>query len=77
MKLQRTHGTMNVRPLLARHILALAVVVVVFAVLNSIPVHTSPSRRFYQIQRRVILGGADAVGDMALFVAVLPSDCNW
>jgi hypothetical protein len=40
MKLRRMHGAINVRPLLARHVLALAVVVVVFVVLNSIPVHT-------------------------------------
>jgi hypothetical protein len=40
MNPQRTHGAINVRPLLVRHVLALAVVVVIFAVLNSIPVHT-------------------------------------
>ncbi len=44
MKLRRTHGAINVPPLFARHVLALAVVVLVFAVLNSIPVHTSRPR---------------------------------
>jgi hypothetical protein len=44
MKLQRTHDAINVLPPFARHVLSLAVVVVIFAVLNSIPVHTSRPR---------------------------------